>query len=370
MVLEDYFSVNSQFFYSKVFDKTVYKKYKATPLKNLSEDSVTNMLSTIAFDSEDTHLVIDTSIGQFFYTSALNTLSHSAVQDILKTSKDNPVYYFSNVDYFSFGRFGLGEDSKVTRYLSFNSEPADDENVVEWIGRPHKWEYATHTFYTKKKLEDFEMDFSYSEVCDMIAYYIPALQEDIEVYNITILSTSAKRIKNITKVQKGVYRKLNGKTIRDIYSHSVRHKVRDYTISGYVGGGKITFTNHFLYAIDDISVLEREARIVYSSLRGEVTMGDRNEVLDFHNILIQMVEDIVGATVEKLKDVGANIQQIERKSYHRFYILVTPRSKGKLEYVVSVGDFDHRQHTEIKLGSKLSKSTTLKLLKLLKEQYL
>lgn len=371
MVIEDYFQVNSQFFYSKSFDLGFFKKCKRVPLKNLSQKSVSRMLETVAFDSQDIYLLIDTNIGKFIYMSATNVLPHKEVLDYLKlSSKTSPIYYFSNVDYFSFGRFGLGEEGKVSRYLSFNSEPEDEENVVEWIGKPHKWEYATHTFYTKQKLEDFDMDFSSFEVCDMITYYIPEISNDVEIYSIDIYSTNSKKISNIKRVQKGVYKKLNSATLKNLYLSTSKNRANAYTICGYVGDGKIIFTNHMLYTIDDISVLGKEANILYSSLRGEIDISDVDCQLDFHNILIQMVEDIVKANVYKIKDVGANIQEIERKNYHHFYILVTPKSKSKVELMLSVGDFDSKNIRSIKIGNNLSKSHSIKILDLIKSEYL
>ena len=368
MVLEDYFQVNSQFFYGESLDMSYFTKHKEVPISNFTEDSVKGMLENVEFGKiQGIMLNINTNKGQFLYISALDQLDKDTVLNFLKhSSTTNPTYYFSNVDYFSFGRFGLGEGGKITRYLSFNSEQAFDEEVVGWIGKPHSWEYATHTFYTKKKLEDFEMDFSDSEVCDMVTYYLPFISEDIVVDKVSVYTLNKQHAKLLKNIVKGVYHKLTNKSVEAIYNTSKKYKANMFSIACYFDyvQQKIIFANHNMYTYKDNGVDIYNTEVLYTNLRGEVTIGEPKWELDFHNILLQMVADIPRVKPEKIKDIGANIKTLEDLNLKRYLIMVRPVTKSKLEYHFFSTDTKGNS-TALKVGTKFNKSLVKKIFKLI-----
>ncbi len=193
MKIDVFLQTNSNFFYSKAFKQLDFLGLKGfnVPMNKLNSANLTTLLDSVIFaeNYENSYILIDTDKGQFFMTTIFNELSHEKAKEILTAnSTENECYYFSNVDYFAYGRFGIAEKGKITRYLAFNEEVEDEKDMVQWVGKAHKWEVETHTFYTKQKLIDYEMEFATDEVCEMIEYYLPFYADDLKINSIQVFT--------------------------------------------------------------------------------------------------------------------------------------------------------------------------------------
>jgi ribonucleotide monophosphatase NagD (HAD superfamily) len=183
MQLRDYTQINSNFFYSKhitPYNKLGKYEFKVNP-KKLTQIQFNRLMEHVVFKKGFATL-IQTKQGDFVFYGVTQDFTPKQVQNsIANLAKTEPTYFFRNVDYFNYGEFGYAENGKIVRYLKYNSEATDDENVVEWVGKPHDWEYNSHTFYTKQKLEDCEMFFDSEAVCNMIDYYLPFIKDGVDI---------------------------------------------------------------------------------------------------------------------------------------------------------------------------------------------
>ena len=233
MILEQHLQVNSNFFYSEKLNFNCHKNFKKVSLKDFNDYDLFEFIETFIFREEkDIFIHLKTNKGEFILLNVLSDIDKDTILKFLKeNSSFHPTYYFRNVDYFSYGVFGYANDNKIERYLSYNSEAMEDENVVEWIGKPHKWEYATHTFYTKKKLEDCEMSFDSNDVCDMILYYLPFIREDIIINDFIVYSSNNKYVNKLKKISKFKHKRVPLKTYSIINKFLTKNKINNFIIS-------------------------------------------------------------------------------------------------------------------------------------------
>lgn len=316
MIFENCVQVNSNFFYCKQFN------IGTMPGKNILELNP-KKLTQLQFNKLMEHVVftkgyatkIKTNNGEFLFYSATNNFTPKVVQNfIINQSKFGPAYYFRNVDYFSYGEFGYAEDGKIVRYLKCNSEATDNENVVEWIGKPHTWEYETHTFYTKEKLENFEMSFDSESICDMVYFYLPFLKNDVKVENITIYSNQP----NLKKLINGVLKdkpfenllEFTSKHHAEIVKNLIHNNVETASTTILIYKDKLFFNNYVVntdkYKKDD----PIRTDILHDPSNLTIKTKDLN-FNKFYNTLIKFIVNYKNAKQTNFKVVQKSLQTIK-----------------------------------------------------------
>lgn len=364
MILEQHCQVNSNFFYSEKLEVKVPNNIYNVVLRNETND-YGEIIETIIFGNDKTAFIhMETNKGEFILLPVTSDINKEQILTYLKeNSSKYPTYYFRNVDYFDYGTFGYAQNGKIERYLAYNSEAMQGENIVEWIGKPHKWEYDTHTFYTKKKLENCEMRFNSDTVCEMIYYYLPFINDDLQIQDFTIYSSNKEYIKRIKKARKYKYEKVQKDTYNKIYQTMTKHNLKCLVITALIYNDKVTINNLTLYPIKDNckDILENE--ILFCNLISQTEYNIRLGEINFHNGLIQLADAIPTAEVKTLREIAGYIKQleIEKKKYFICIYLINKR-KYKLE-LLEDGDNGKRYF----IGYNFTKKNSNKIYQLLKE---
>jgi len=367
MLLNQHLQVNSKFFYTQSFDLTTikYNHKKKIKFKKLSQSDFDMKIEDFVFTNEnEIYIHIKTKYkGEFLLTNVTFEINkNDAIEILTKNAKNQTVYLFDNVDYFSYGRFAIANNEKIERYLSFNSEVSDDENIVEWIGKPHSWEYETHTFFTKKKLEDFEMSFDSDVVCEMSEYYLPFMNDDLQITEITLYSKDEVIINNKKKVQKETRNTLNLPKIYDILQKS---GISFASITLSVTNNCVIFSDHILRVFTTKEKATIDDKIL-SSNKMEVlwTMVD-NFKEKFLDKLFLLINDIQNATITNLITARAGLLEIDKKVTNPQIYYIHFIMKNKKKYTLVLTSKSENHDIEHKLGNKLNLKTVDKILNLI-----
>ncbi len=203
MLIEDWCQVNSNFFFSKSeleFDG--FKNYKKLDVnvKKLTQTSLNNMFSHFVFDTKDNIIKLTTNHGNFVFYGVTQEFEPNQIKEMLNTYSKDTLYYFNNVDYFTYGCFGVASNNKIERLLRYNSEASSEEDEITWVGKAHLWETETHTYYSKQRLTEGEMSFGWEEVCEMVLYYLPFVSNDVNILGMTVYSNSQYLKEDITNL--------------------------------------------------------------------------------------------------------------------------------------------------------------------------
>lgn len=330
MILEQYCQVNSNFFYSEKLNIKPPKEYKKVNLKKLDADELGTILESIVFgDNKNNFIHIKTNKGEFVLLTVTNDITKEQTLEFLKQNSINyPTYYFRNVDYFSFGIFGYAENGKIERYLSYNSEAMGDENIVEWIGKPHKWEYETHTFYTKKKLEECEMFFDWETVCEMIYYYLPFITEEVEILEFNVYTKNKESIKRIKKDLKYEYKKIKKDTLNKLYVTMLSHNINCLLINALVYDDRIVMHDLMVSILKENKEDILDNDVLFQNLISDVRYEEKYSEIEFHNGLVQLVDALPNVESKKLKDVAPYIKRLKEEK-ELYYILITLINKKR-----------------------------------------
>ena len=374
MILENCCQVNSNFFYSKHFNFNImpYKtKFSVNP-KKLNQPQFNSLMEFVVFtEGYVTH--IETSEGEFLFYGVTHDLETKQILSILKNQAQfAPIYFFRNVDYFSYGEFGYAEDGKIVRYLKVNSEPTDNEEVVEWIGKPHKWEYDTHTFYTKEKLENFEMFFDSDNVCEMIYYYLPFVTKQVEIKNITIYSYAENGKKFVDGVLKGKpfieLKEITKHEKAEIYKNLIHNNLESAGTIILVYKDKIMFNNYLINSVGfDMNIPEKS--YVTATPKSQTIFNRNLNFKTFNNAVIDFIIDYKNAKKMHYTEAQNYLQKVDKEQNYFQTHLVTDFFEKDQTLVVAYGigrhfNFERKMYTDIRNTSFLAgQSFDLKTIK-------
>jgi hypothetical protein len=369
----DYVQVNSNFFFANEFSKDFSgKNYSAkVPLKLLNENNIQYLLEDIAFGDEHNALYLKTNKGCFFLFHISDLDNNKTTIEMLKNnSTTTPTYLFSNVDYFTYGRFGIAENGKITRFLSANSEAENEEDIVTWIGKPHKFEYETHTFYTKQKLIDCEMFFDSDTVCEMIEFYLPFINAEIDILEAKIFSNN----KNIKTHLKSVLtnKKSFDKFDKTKYKNAINHLIDNHapyfsTLIVVKKNGNITLTNRMICAYEEISPT---AKILFSNRQENINIL-RTSKEEFYNMLLNFVYDYANAEITTLAEASKKLplsiydqnhylMQIMGK-FENYYLKPNLSYDTGRFYNKSTDEYLNKNRSIVDIGTKINKKYILTL---------
>ena len=363
----DYVQVNSNFFFANEFSKDFSgKKYSAKiSLKQLNENNIQYLLEDIAFGDEHNALYLKTNKGCFFLFHISDLDDNKTTIEMLKNNSTiTPTYLFSNVDYFNYGRFSFAENGKITRFLSANSEAETEEDIVTWIGKPHKFEYETHTFYTKQKLIDCEMFFDSDIVCEMIEFYLPFVGEEIDILEAKIFSNN-KNIKTHTKsvlTNKKFYEKFDKSKYKDAINHLIdSHAPYFSTLILVKKNGNVTLTNRMICAYEEISPT---AKILFSNRQENINIL-RTSKEEFYNLLLNFVYDYKNAEVTTLADASKKLPLAIYDQNHYLMQLIGKFENYYLKPILSydtgrfydkaTDEYQNKNRKLVDFGSKITK---------------
>ena len=326
----DYVQVNSNFFFSEKFcDNFSNKKYSfKIPLKILNKDNIQGLFEDVAFGDKSSALYLKTNKGCFFLFSISDIEDNNIVVEMLKNnSKEASTYYFSNVDYFSYGKFGVAENGKITRYLAVNTEANEEKDIVAWIGKPHKFEYETHTFFTKQKLMDCEMFFDSDVVCDMVTYYLPFVCDDVKIIEAKVFSDDkdiGKLIKNILSDKK-TYEKINKEKLNNSLNHLIKNQAPYFSTHFIVNkNGFVTIINKLITVYGEFSPTTK----VLSSLKQETINIIKMTKVKFYNLVLSYIYDYENAKIVELGEISRSLpKNIYNKNHYMMQILGTFKNK-------------------------------------------
>ena len=363
MILEQYLQVNSNFFYSKKLNIKPSKGYKKVNLKKLNEEELGSTLESIVFSENKNNFIhIKTNKGEFVLLTVTSDITKEQTLDFLKeNSSKYPTYYFRNVDYFDFGIFGYAQNGKIERYLSYNSEAMEDENIVEWIGKPHKWEYETHTIYTKKKLEECEMSFGWDEVCNMIYYYLPFITEEIEILEVNAYTKN----KQIKKAQKCKYKKVRKDILAKLYVTVLSHEIPGILINALVYDDSVILHDLMLGVIKENKEDKLENQILFSNLVSKINYNENNSEIEFHNGLVQLLEASTNSEVKTLKEIAPYIKKLKEEK-ELYYLYISPINKNKYKLELLKRGINKEN---IFIGYNFNKKNSNKIYKILNKEY-
>lgn len=364
MILENCCQVNSNFFYSKHFNFNImpYKtKFSVNP-KKLNQSKFNSLMEHVVFtEGYVTHMI--TSEGEFLFYGVTHDLETKQILNILKNQAQfAPIYFFRNVDYFSYGEFGFAEEGKVVRYLKVNSEAMGDEPVVEWVGKPHKWEYDTHTFYTKQKLEDFEMFFDSDNVCEMIYYYLPFVTKNIEIKEITIYSYSENGKKIVDGVIKGKpfieLKQITNHDKAEIYKNLIHNNLESAGTTILVFKDKI-FLNNYLVNSTGFDMNIPEKSYVSFTNKSQTILNKNLNYKTFYNAIIDFIIDYKNAKKVHYTEAQNYLKKIEKNESYFQTHLVTDFFEKDQTLVVAYGvgryfDFKRMIYSDIRNTSFLA----------------
>ena len=371
MILHRHLQVNSEFFYANKLDLSKFESYIKTKLKfkKYSQDDFDTLIEGLVFEEKEQYIFIKTKNNGEFLLSSIHckTSKDDAINYLKLNAKNQTVYLFDNVDYFSYGRFAVASNEKIERYLAFNCEATDDENVVDWIGKPHKWEYETHTFYSKKRLEDFEMSFDSDTVCEMAEYYLPFITEDLEIKEIFVFSKEPIEVykPNNKKNQKPKKPKFNTSKLEKIFGIFNKNRIQFASVTLNVTKHAVVFSNCILRVLTQSKPLSPTDKIL-STNKTELLWVDVDDFkTKFLSNLITMVEDITNAKESTVISARETLLSIDRKisNYNTFYIHIFMFSKKKFKLVLTSKQEDH--DIEYQLGNKFNLKLVDKILKLI-----
>jgi len=366
MNIYDYLQVNSNFVYAEKLDfsfavglkraKINVKKYTNTEFCALLENSI--------FDEKLIYIHLITKQGEFILSNATNQPPHDKVQEYLKSnSLKYKTYYFSNVDYFSFGRFGIAENGKLVRYLAYNCEATDDEDIVVWIGKPHDWEYSTHTFYTKKKLEDCEMCFDTESVCDMIDYYLPFVDGELDILSCYMYCEDKVHMatiqKNAKKIRKHSNNKLNKNDLKNVHNFLQGNNASNFSFILRVSNNKIVVDSQFVYVYNPDDALENQKVLAnFNTNYILYRLIDKPEEL-FNESIIESVRLI---NTSKTISVYSFMENKTKFDGYINYLMIVPFLSPTKIYVYlirpGIGD---QSDTKMLIGNKLNNQTIYKI---------
>ena len=327
MQLRDYTQINSNFFYSKhitPYNKLGKYEFKVNP-KKLTQTQFNRLMEHVVFKKGFATL-IQTKQGDFVFYGVTQDFTPKQVQNsIANLAKTEPTYFFRNVDYFNYGEFGYAENGKIVRYLKYNSEATDDENVVEWVGKPHDWEYNSHTFYTKQKLEDCEMFFDSEAVCDMIDYYLPFIKDGVDIENITIYSNHEKvkqiitaTIKNKPYVQ---LLKFTSYSHAEIVKTLIKHNIESTGTTVLILKDKIIMNNYLLNSTNFKKEDENKQFIISDKSTVTIPLKSLN-FKNFNNYLLKLIHCYKNAEKVNYKVVQKRLQVPDQnENYFQAYIV-------------------------------------------------
>lgn len=366
MILHQHLQVNSEFFYAQQLDLTKFDTFIKTKIKfkKYSQDEFDTLIEDLVFQEKEQYIFIRTKDkGEFLLSSIHSKLSKDDAISYLKfNAKNQTCYLFDNVDYFSYGRFGIASNEKIERYLSFNSEPADDENIVEWIGKPHKWEYETHTFYTKKKLEDFEMFFDSDAVCEMAEYYLPFITDELDIKEIFVYS---KEPIKYYKPKKSNKLTITNDNLEKIYNILQKYNFNFASVCINANNNAVIFSNYILRIITQSTPVSPTDKILSSNKMQFMWTTIKQFKANFLDTLVDMICDFENAQETNLISIRNNLLRIDDKlkESNVYYIHFMMKNKKKFKLILTSKKEEH--NIEHKLGNKLNLKLIDKILKLM-----
>ena len=327
MQLRDYTQINSNFFYSKhitPYNKLGKYEFKVNP-KKLTQIQFNRLMEHVVFKKGFATL-IQTKQGDFVFYGVTQDFTPKQVQNsIANLAKTEPTYFFRNVDYFNYGEFGYAENGKIVRYLKYNSEATDDENVVEWVGKPHDWEYNSHTFYTKQKLEDCEMFFDSEAVCNMIDYYLPFIKDGVDIENIIIYSNQEKVKQIITAAIKNKpyveLLKFTSYSHAEIVKTLIKHNIESMGTTVLILKDKIVMNNYLLNSTNFKKEDENKQFIISDKSTVTIPLKSLN-FKNFNNCLLKLIHCYKNAEKVNYKVVQKRLQVPDQnENYFQAYIV-------------------------------------------------
>ena len=369
----DYLQVNSNFFFAEKFEMCIPKKPYIInlSLKKLDMEQLQLLLEDTVFGKYDNVLELTTIHGTFLFFSITDMDKKETIIEFMKNnSQEYKTYHFSNVDYFSYGRFAIAENGKIVRYLSYNSEAMREEDIVTWIGKPHNYEYATKTFYTKQKLIDCQMTFDSDVVCDMVDYYLPFVREDMEISSLKIYSKNKNIKKYINNFlnQKQTYEEVDKEKSEEAIENLLKAETNYFSTSIILyKNGKVNISNNLIcvYELKDFN-----SKIFASKKRKQINIL-RTSREEFFNILLEFFYDYKNGEISTLGEYSSYINQDTREEKHIYFQIIGNFNKlqTKTRFFVDTGrtyntkleDYENINRKIKYVGTKFSRKVTDRL---------
>lgn len=380
MILDNWCQVNCNFFYSKGevnFEEfNTQKSIKINP-KKLTQEKFDELIEYFVF-TEGYITKVETNMGNFAFYGVTHDFDVNQLKDRMKNySTTQELYYFSNVDYFDYGFFAVANGGKIDRLLRYNSEAMGDEEVVYWVGKPHKWEYDTHTFYSKQRLEDCEMSFGWSEVCDMVYYYLPFVTKEVDIKSITVYSQNS----NLKDVVKHI---LTGKPLKfskdvtrqdemDIFKMLVKNDSNFTSTDFFIAKDFLISYNYTLDTYDRYSS-SGHIQILNTPYNSKILKSKLNKET-FYEMFYNFVLDYKNATIKTMPTVAPMIRSLP-ECEHRLAQVITQYDYKTQKYLVHfcpgrLYDVKTREYISVekqffKVGKKFDRKTATKIYNYLK----
>lgn len=331
--------IHSRFLYSNKLDESILKDFKSYDKFKKIDDFTLDVFSSFLIESNyDIFLKISTNKGEFLFTNFSNSLNNEQFIEYLKSnSNHDETYYFANTDYYTYGAFGFAKDGKVERFLSFDEECSDEDKMVTWIGKAHSWEVETHTFYTKKKLQEMEMFFSSDEVCDMIDYYLPFLNEELNINEFTFYYKYDSNLEGIINSINPKYDKLDKKFLEKTYKFCDELDLNDFALTGWFNKQYFAISTAFLKEITNHVEDHKEDDILHFPIYASFDFDFKYLDIKFHNELLALLNLIHQAKICKLTEAIPYIKKFDTDKNTRFFIFVKSKSKNKMSLSITDG---------------------------------
>lgn len=366
MKLYQHLQVNSNFFYANTLNLSKFDNYVKTKIKikKYSQQHFDTLIESLVFSEQKLYVFIKTKDkGEFLLSNIDSNISKDEAIEYLKLNSANQTaYLFDNVDYFAYGRFAVANNGKIERYLSFNSEPRDDENIVEWIGKPHKWEYETHKFFTKKKLEDFEMIFDSDTVCEMVEYYLPFINEDLDIKELIVFSKENINYYNPYKTQKI---SLNRENLTKIYKKYKEYDIDMTCITINSNNNGLILSDYYMCLLTASNPISPIDKILSSNTMHELHISENDFKKKLLNYLTEMIIDISNVKEKFLINIRDNLLDIDIRmsDSNVFYIFFEMKKPNRFQLYLTSKQEKHKK--SYNLGNKLNLKMVDKILKLI-----
>ncbi len=380
MILETYTQVNTNFFYSRKnieFDEfNTLNKVSINP-KKLNQNKFDSMLEYLIFN-EGFITKVETNRGNFVFYGVTHDFEVEKLKERMKTySQHSELFYFNCVDYFSYAFFCVANNGNVERLIRYNSEAADDEEVVYLCGKAHKWE---NTFaggkFTKRKLEDCEQDFGYYELGLMVGYYLPFVKTDeSEILNITVYSSNqhlAEIVKNLVKGKpQKYYGEISKQDEAEIFKMLLKNDVRITSNDFMLDSNGIKAYNYIISSTNlDVDI--SQMTMVSGSTLKTLNYNSLNKET-FYELFVNIIRSCKEAKLKPFSEVRPLLKSLPLQDGHRLCQVLCEFNFVSKTYQLYFGtgriyDADKGEYLDFgkkifKVGTKFDHKTSDKIFK-------
>lgn len=370
MNIYDYLQVNSHYVYSKKLDLSFTDKLQKqkVKVKKYSNDEFCGLIENAVFGNKNIYIHIETKQGEFILTNVTNEIDNDNVQEYLKhNSYLAPTYYFSNVDYFSYGRFGFADNGKIVRYLSYNSEVQQGEDAVIWVGKPHDWEHKTHTFYTKKKIEDCEMGFGWDEVCQMSEFYLPFINKELNISACTLYGDDKNYLLELSKITKKSKNRFNKEQIKELYDVVKNNNSNDICFIVKMTQNNLIIDGQVLHVYNPNAPIEDQKILGVDKNYNMFYKFVDNQESSFYDILTKSLNEAKNSNIKSLTEYLQSKMQV--KAVKKYYLMFKFISQYKFNIHLASYGADDELNRNVFIANKLTPKVSKTIYNLLLKWY-